>query len=280
MPAPIGYRRRILAAGLIAAGALYSFGAPWYVNNIEDDLEQRVPDELAAAGFTGVAATFDGQDGTLQCAEPLDDPEQATAEAYDVWGVHAITLDRSCRVNRAPETGEADTGSAGESSPDASDGAVEALAGSAADRAVVYPTIGDLIDADPRLSYFSMLLHQAGHSDVMRVPGPITVFAPTDEAFEALSADTNARLSSDPALLTRLLGHHVADGAYPASAVAAGTIVLADGDVLDVQVDGATTVVDDVPLADPDLRAGNGVVHIVNDLLMPGELQLTETVAP
>ena len=53
MSAPIGYRRRILAAGLIAAGALYSFGAPWYVNNIEDDLEQRAPEELAAAGFTG-----------------------------------------------------------------------------------------------------------------------------------------------------------------------------------------------------------------------------------
>ena len=65
--APIGYRRRILAVGLIAAGALYSFGAPLFVNRIEDDLEQRVPEELAEAGFTGVAAEFDGQDGTLRC---------------------------------------------------------------------------------------------------------------------------------------------------------------------------------------------------------------------
>ena len=114
MRAPIGYRRRILAVGLIAAGALYSFGAPLYVNRIEDDLEQRVPEELADAGFTGVTAEFDGQDGTLTCAQPLDDPEQATDEAYGVWGVHAITLDRSCRVNRAPETGDSETSSAGE----------------------------------------------------------------------------------------------------------------------------------------------------------------------
>src|SRR5262245_12907341 len=118
MPAPIGYRRRILVVGLIAAGAVYSFGAPLYVNRIEDDLERRVPEELEQAGFAGVTAEFDGQDGTLRCAQPLDDPERATEEAYGVWGVHAITVDRSCRVNRAPETGAADTSSAGESSVD------------------------------------------------------------------------------------------------------------------------------------------------------------------
>jgi hypothetical protein len=93
MRATIGYRRRILAVGVIAAGALYSFGAPLYVNRIEDDLEGRVPNALEAAGFAGVTAEFDGQDGTLTCEQPLDDPERATDEAYGVWGVHAITLD-------------------------------------------------------------------------------------------------------------------------------------------------------------------------------------------
>ena len=279
MRAPIGYRRRILAVGLIAAGVLHSFGAPWYVNNIEDDLEHRVPDELAQAGYTGITATFDGQDGTLRCVQPLDDPERATQEAYDVWGVHAITLDRSCRVNKAPQTGAADASSAGESSAETSAGGAQALAATA-DGAVAYPTIGDLIDADPRLSYFSMLLHEAGLADVLRVPGPLTLFAPTDDAFDELSADTNARLSSDPTLLTQLLGHHVAEGMYAASQLTATPIVMVDGHVLDVQSDGATTIVDGVPIVDPDLRAGNGVVHVVNDLLMPGELDLTGTVAP
>src|SRR4051794_12023861 len=277
MAAPIGYRRRILAVGLIAAGVLYSFGAPWYVNNIEDDLEQRVPTELAQAGFTGITATFDGQDGTLQCAQPLDDPEHATQEAYDVWGVHAITLDRSCRVNKAPQTGEADGSSGGDSSVPGSNGTVQAAT---ADGAVGYPTIGDLVDADPRLSYFSMLLHEAGLADVLRVAGPITVFAPTDQAFDALSADTNARLSSDPAMLTELLGHHVADGLYAASELTATPIVMVDGDALDVTTEADTTLVDGVPIVDPDLPAGNGLVHVVNELLQPGELQLDGTVAP
>jgi len=278
MRAPIGYRRRILAVGLIAAGALYSFGAPLYVNRIEDDLEQRVPEELAAAGFTGVIAEFDGQDGTLTCAQPLDDPEQATEEAYGVWGVHAITLDRSCRVNRAPETGDSETSSAGEATAEQSN-VVQAVA-AGVDGAIVYPTIGDLLDTDPRLSYLSMLLSEAGLTEAMRAAGPLTLFAPTDEAFEELSADTNARLRSEPELLSLLLGHHVADGLYLAADLASEPITMVDDHVLSVDADGSTILVEDVPIVDPDLRTGNGVVHVVNHLLMPGELDLSGTDAP
>jgi uncharacterized surface protein with fasciclin (FAS1) repeats len=278
MRAPIGYRRRILAVGLIAAGALYSFGAPLYVNRIEDDLEQRVPEELAAAGFTGVTAEFDGQDGTLTCVQPLDDPEQATEEAYGVWGVHAITLDRSCRVNRAPETGDSETSSAGEATVEQSNGVQAAVA--AVDGAIVHPTIGDLLDTDPRLSYLSMLLSEAGLDEAMRAPGPLTLFAPTDEAFEELSADTNARLRSDPDLLSLLLGHHVVDGLHLAADLTSEPITLFDDHVLAVRADGATILVEGVPIVEPDLRTGNGVVHIVNHLLMPGELELSGRGAP
>src|SRR5215212_2531939 len=94
------YRRRIIATGLIATRALYSIGAPIFNNRIEDDLERRVPEELADAGFDGVIAEFSGQDGTLHCRAALSDPEAAGELAYDVWGVRAITVDRSCRVNR------------------------------------------------------------------------------------------------------------------------------------------------------------------------------------
>ena len=128
-----------------------------------------MPEELAAAGFTGVTAEFDGQDGTLTCAQPLDDPEQATEEAYGVWGVHAITLDRSCRVNRAPETGDGETSSAGEATAEQSN-VVQAVA-AGVDGTIVYPTIGDLLDTDPRLSYLSMLLSEAGLTEAMRQQG-------------------------------------------------------------------------------------------------------------
>ncbi|HZI44973.1 MAG TPA: fasciclin domain-containing protein, partial [Ilumatobacter sp.] len=230
------------------------------------------------AGFTGVIAEFDGQDGTLTCAQPLDDPEQATDEAYGVWGVHAITLDRSCRVNRAPETGDSETSSAGEATAEQSN-VVQAVA-AGVDGAIVYPTIGDLLDTDPRLSYLSMLLSEAGLTEAMRAAGPLTLFAPTDEAFEELSADTNARLRSEPELLSLLLGHHVADGLYFAADLASEPITMVDDHVLTVDADGSTILVEDVPIVDPDLRTGNGVVHVVKHLLMPGELDLSGTDAP
>jgi len=278
VPSEIRYRRRILAVGLIAAGALYSFGAPLYVNRIEDDLAARVPKELADAGFTGVTAEFDGQDGTLRCEQPLADPQQATELAYGVWGVHAITLDRSCRVNRAPQTGDSET--QGAESASESSGEVQAVAAPSDDGAIVYPTVGELIDTDPRLSYFSMLLSEAGLSAAMRVPGPVTVFAPTDEAFDELSADTNARLRSDPELLSRLLGHHVANGLFLAADLTSEPVTMMDGHVLHARLDGTTILVQDVPIVEPDLRAGNGVVHVVDHLLMPGELDLTGAGAP
>ena len=280
MPAPIGYRRRILAVGLIAAGVLYSFGAPWYVNNIEDDLEQRVPEELAEAGFTGVTATFDGQDGTVTCTQPLDDPEAATEAAYDVWGVHAITLDRSCRVNKAPATGESETSSAGESSSESSSGGQPVAALAADGEAIVYPTIGELIDTDPRLSYLAMLLDEAGISDVVNVTGPITVFAPTDEAFDELPADTDARLRSDPALLSHMLGHHIAEGLFLSADLTTQPIVVFDDHQLVVTTEGDTILVEGVPIVEADLGAGNGVVHLVSHLLTPGELDVTGTAAP
>ena len=88
------YRRRILGLGALATGALYVIGAPIFNERIETDLERRVPVELAEAGFAGLTASFSGQDGTITCGAPLDDPEAARAAAYDVRGVRAIELDR------------------------------------------------------------------------------------------------------------------------------------------------------------------------------------------
>jgi len=184
-------------------------------------------------------------------------------------------------VNRAPATGESETSSAGESSTESSTASGQAVAALAADGSpLVYPTIGDMIDTDPRLSYLSMLLHEAGISDVVTVTGPITVFAPTDEAFEELPADTDAQLRSDPDLLSQVLGHHIADGLYLSADLTTQPVVVFDDHQLAVTTDGDTILVEGVPIVDADRLAGNGVVHVVDHLLTPGELDLTGTAAP
>ena len=243
LPSP-RYRHRILGAGLIAAGALYSFGAPLYVGRIEDDLTQRVPEELADAGFAGITAEFDGQDGTLTCSQPLDDPEGANEAAYDVWGVRSITLDRSCRVNIAAGSDSDIAGAVGitGSTSTATTGATGA-----------YATVIDLMDHDPRVSFFAMLLHESALGAELGDADAVTVLAPTDDAFEALPADEIAGLRSDPELLSRVLARHIAFGNVPASQLAAG---------------GATIV-------DADLTAGNGVVHVIDSVLIPDDVDLS-----
>ena len=103
------YRRRILGWGSLGVVVLCGVGAPLFVRSVENDLEQRVPSELAERGFEGVSAAFAGQDGVLRCATPLSEPEDALEAAIDVWGVRAIELDRSCRVGGAEGTDDAPT---------------------------------------------------------------------------------------------------------------------------------------------------------------------------
>jgi uncharacterized surface protein with fasciclin (FAS1) repeats len=273
LPSP-RYRRRILAAGLIAAGALYSFGVPLYVGRIEDDLERRVPDELAEAGFGGVIAQFSGQDGTLRCQQPLSDPARATEVAYGVWGVRAIELDRSCRVNSSVDL--AVGSGAGSTIAGEQDGVVAAAGPAVGNHA--YASVVDLIDADPRFSYLSVLLAESGIG--AHLDGAVTLFAPTDEAFEMLAADVNAQLRADPDLLKAVLAHHVVDGRLMASELVPGPLTTADQSTVTIRTTGSSVTVDGTPIVAPDLIAGAGVVHAIDRLLIPDGVVLGEPDPP
>lgn len=281
------FRRRILALGLLATGALYVLGAPVFVNRIEDDLEQRVPEELAAAGFDGIAASFSGQDGTLACREPLDDPEVALDAAYDVWGVRAVELDRSCRVNRAPQVGVtttvaelAITAPAGSNTTDATDGTdaptepVDTAAVASTPATGEFATVADVISADPQLSLFALLLSESEFGDALADGSrALTVFAPTDPAFDGMSADAIAELRSQPTLLRRVLVNHVVDGRMAAAELGPGDLVTVAGVTVHVTADGGTIRVGEATIVDADVAAGGGVVHVVDAVLVPADVE-------
>ena len=166
---PSRYRRRILGVGALLTGALYVIGAPIYNGRIEADLDQRVPAELEDAGYDGVKASFSGQDGTLTCRAPLDDPERARAAAYEVWGVHAIELDRSCRVNTV-STAAVDDTTPGEASDEATaTGSVDESRESIPTTVPPPPTtvesdlatVNDIVAANPDLAFLAVLLSDA-----------------------------------------------------------------------------------------------------------------------
>lgn len=262
-PHALRYRRRILAIGLGVALLVFCIGFPIVNKRIEADLERRVPEELAAAGFAGVTASFSGQDGTLECAAPLTDPEAATAAAFDVWGVRTITLDRDCRVNRAPVVDD----SASETT------SAESTAETAATTAALgdFATIADAVAGNPDLSYLTVLVAESGLGDQLADPSadPVTVFAPTDDAFEALPADVNAQLRADPALLAEVLGAHIVAGAVRSTELTAGPLSTMDGSILEVTITDGAIAVDGARVINPDIVTGNGVVHVVEQVLLP-----------
>ena len=269
------YHRRIFGIGLVATGLLYGVGAPIYNGRIEDDLERRVPDELSEGGFGGVIASFSGQDGTLTCSTPLPDPEATLQAAYDVWGVRSLALDRTCRVNRAPSVedtsgsadGKLDSSQSG-SSPDASTSNVAPANG--------FATVGEAISTDPQFALLNTLVAEAGLTSALTNPSadPVTVFAPTDAAFDQLPPDVLAQLRADPQRLANVLNRHIVAGRRLSSDLVTGELMSNAGDPLAVVVDGSSLTVDGALVTHPDIATGNGVVHAIDRVLIPTDLGL------
>ena len=128
------------------------------------------------------------------------------------------------------------------------------------------------------------LLTAAGLVDALSGPGPFTVFAPTDEAFEAAAADLGvpladlaAALTADTELLTDILTYHVVSGNVPASDVVTlngEAVETLSGESFTVNVDGDTVSITDgagrtVNVIDVDVAASNGVIHVLENVLLP-----------
>jgi uncharacterized surface protein with fasciclin (FAS1) repeats len=112
----------------------------------------------------------------------------------------------------------------------------------------------------------------AGLSETLNGEGPFTVFAPTDEAFAKLPAGTLESLLADKDALTRVLLYHVASGEVCAEDVAdlraARTL---NGEKVAIDV-GEGVMINDANVVQADVRAGNGVIHVIDTVLIPSNL--------
>ncbi|WP_161881606.1 fasciclin domain-containing protein [Deinococcus alpinitundrae] len=144
-----------------------------------------------------------------------------------------------------------------------------------ADAAMVDNTIYDLIVADDRFSTLRSLLSDADLTETL-MGGQYTVFAPTDEAFAKVDPDTLAKIASDPALLKQVLLYHVVAGKMTGEQVSAATqLASAEGSSLMVTKDsGGVLKIDNATLTAADLNASNGVVHVIDSVLIPTDLKL------
>mgnify|MGYP003414626863 FL=1 len=130
-------------------------------------------------------------------------------------------------------------------------------------------TVADTAARTPQLSTLNRLITDAGLAETLRGPGPFTVFAPSDEAFKAVPAKTMAELSADKALLKSVLTYHVMLGKVAAAEVKNGNAKTVNGANLALAKAGNMVTVEDAVVTQPDVAASNGVVHVIDRVLMP-----------
>ncbi len=131
---------------------------------------------------------------------------------------------------------------------------------------------GDIVDTAVAAGNFNTLVaavKAAGLVDTLKSEGPLTVFAPTDEAFAKLPSGTVEKLLADPDRLGAILKYHV----VPGRVMAADVVKLSSaknvlGQTLNIQSAGGVKI-DSANVVSTDVEASNGVIHVIDSVLMP-----------
>jgi uncharacterized surface protein with fasciclin (FAS1) repeats len=129
----------------------------------------------------------------------------------------------------------------------------------------------DIVDTAVGAGEFKTLaaaLTAAGLIDTLKGKGPFTVFAPNDAAFAKVpKADLDALLANK-AMLTKVLTYHVVPGKVMAKDVKAGKVKTVQGGEITVATAGGVSV-DGAKVIKTDITASNGVIHVIDTVIMP-----------
>ena len=130
----------------------------------------------------------------------------------------------------------------------------------------------DIVDTAVAAGSFKTLvtaLKEAGLVDTLKGQGPFTVFAPTDEAFAKIPKDQLNALLADQKKLTAVLTYHVVPGKAVAADVKSGPLKTVQGQTVNVEVSSMGVKVDNAKVIKTDVMASNGVIHVIDTVLMP-----------
>ena len=141
----------------------------------------------------------------------------------------------------------------------------------------------DIVDTAVSAGKFKTLATALGAADLvgaLKGDGPFTVFAPTDEAFAKLPAGTVETLlkPENKSKLAGILTYHVVPGSVMAKQVVglSGAKSL-NGQQIDIKVDGSTVMVDGAKVVTTDIQCDNGVIHIIDSVILPADKNIVET---
>jgi uncharacterized surface protein with fasciclin (FAS1) repeats len=130
----------------------------------------------------------------------------------------------------------------------------------------------DIVDTAINAGTFNTLvtaITAAGLDTALKGEGPFTVFAPTDEAFSKLPSGTVESLLEDVIQLRKILEYHVVSGKVMSTdVVKLDSATTTEGST--VKIDASNGVkINDATVITPDVEADNGVIHIIDTVLMP-----------
>ena len=129
----------------------------------------------------------------------------------------------------------------------------------------------DIVDTAAAAGQFKTLLtaaREAGLVDALKGKGPLTVFAPTDEAFAKIPEDTLKAVLADKEKLRKILLAHVVSG----KAVKAADVVKLNGEKVngfEVKAEGGKVTLGRANVIKADVTASNGVIHVIDTVLLP-----------
>jgi uncharacterized surface protein with fasciclin (FAS1) repeats len=137
-------------------------------------------------------------------------------------------------------------------------------------------TIAEIIATDNSYSTLRQAVQAAGLDTTLGEPGPVTVFAPNNEAFAALPPGTLDRLllPENQAQLRKVLSYHVVPGQVTSADIQPGEVNTVEGQAVSIAKSGTSVTVNDATVSQPDVTASNGVIHGIDKVLLPPDVAL------
>jgi uncharacterized surface protein with fasciclin (FAS1) repeats len=134
-------------------------------------------------------------------------------------------------------------------------------------------TVVEALVADERFSTLVAAVQAADLAETLSGPGPFTVFAPTNEAFAKIPQETLASLlqPENKDKLAAILTYHVVSSKVMASDVKTMKAPTVQGSEASIVVADGVVKIDDATVTETDIVAGNGVIHVIDTVIMPAE---------
>jgi len=138
-------------------------------------------------------------------------------------------------------------------------------------------TVVDVAATNPDFTTLVAAIKAAGLADTLSGPGPFTVFAPTNEAFAALPAGLVDKLlkPENKAVLAKILTYHVLASKVMAADVKDGKVATVEGGTITIDTMSGVKV-NDAKVVKTDIAASNGVIHVIDKVLVAADVDVSK----